>query len=945
MVHSEEAEEQLHKKLLEISNKLNLDQKTTKATWENFYKINKNFVLEGDPLHWIGCAIYVASQTVETPTSLSTSASTVKSHGINITSLLRHSNLSFVQFFSNMLKWADMARMPEEFTNKIISMKNTFGVSHNTFKEYYPLFCRMFVPPSIQEFEQKQPRNRKQNFCYKPVQCNSSKIFEFTWNLFIMLKMENSQYSTDLVKSYHLLHCCLDLVFKNAFLAERRDLINPNFECLPPDWNSPLFRLPEEVPCTIPFMCKCSTTLTDAMHMKTYTMKSLMSTLVKIKVLQVESSDFAGLLNGDVFDMNFKNLTNAYESHLMNKGCIDERIFLAEYRRQLIEQQNLNILNIKASPYVAGENPSMDSPRAVAPRGSDSALINRGFSGPREGDTSPLSTDRITTQRITRLHNLINNRSPAPSETLMQLFESCDTDPLPKIQNILKTMGDTFINAYSQMCGEDEARNRLQIATTLFYKFIEVILKNEQSIRKDISGLVEKDLFYQCMFTCSLQVILFSYGSPYEFPWILDILDVQPIHFVKVIELIVRSKEPLSRELIQHLNRIEETVIESLAWRSESQLWDAVTASGQGVPKFEDTALPGHLMYNEKSNKAAQNSESPNNSMQSPSPSATDCFQSPINSKASRELFSSDLMQKTTHILIQDKDGGNKLIPVVDSEKNSVQNSVNSETAKTPSATSSPATPSAVPRRTGSLSIIFRKFYNLAGVRMEHLCSKLSLADTELKQKIWTVFEDSIRNSDLIKDRHLDQLLMCAIYMICRITKISVKFQDIMKFYREQPQCSSKVYRSVLFKRAYVQEDGTVVPEVRNDLINFYNSVYVDVMQKFAVKFRNSSQNNLLLSPLPAIKRDLVSASIQVVGNVFVKPLESPSTGSGQCVNYFFSRSPSKDLKDINRLVNNTRVTGKRLLVDCDSDIPANKRISNRKLQSLVEERRSQNSE
>lgn len=89
---------------------------------------------------------------------------------------------------------------------------------------------------------------------------------------------------------------------------------------------------------------------------------------------------------------------------------------------------------------------------------------------------------------------------------------------------------------------------------------------------------------------------------------------------------------------------------------------------------------------------------------------------------------------------------------------------------------------------------------------MEHLCSKLGLVDIELKQKIWTVFEESIRNSDLIKDRHLDQLLMCAIYVICRISNIPLMFQDIMKFYREQPQCSSSVYRDVLLTRESVGE-------------------------------------------------------------------------------------------------------------------------------------------
>lgn len=48
--------------------------------------------------------------------------------------------------------------------------------------------------------------------------------------------------------------------------------------------------------------------------------------------------------------------------------------------------------------------------------------------------------------------------------------------------------------------------------------------------------------------------------------------------------------------------------MESLAWRSRSQLWEAIQVSGQGIPKFEDTALPGHILYVQTSKKV-QNPE------------------------------------------------------------------------------------------------------------------------------------------------------------------------------------------------------------------------------------------------------------------------------------------------------------------------------------------------
>ncbi|GIY26106.1 retinoblastoma-like protein 1 [Caerostris extrusa] len=55
-----------------------------------------------------------------------------------------------------------------------------------------------------------------------------------------------------------------------------------------------------------------------------------------------------------------------------------------------------------------------------------------------------------------------------------------------------------------------------------------------------------------------------------------------------------------------------------------------------------------------------------------------------------------------------------------------------------------------------------------------------------------------MKHTDLMCDRHLDQLLMCSVYVICKVTKEDRSFQEIMKHYRLQPQAASHVYRSVL---------------------------------------------------------------------------------------------------------------------------------------------------
>merc|ERR1719219_489150 len=107
------------------------------------------------------------------------------------------------------------------------------------------------------------------------------------------------------------------------------------------------------------------------------------------------------------------------------------------------------------------------------------------------------------------------------------------------------------------------------------------------------------------------------------------------------------------------------------------------------------------------------------------------------------------------------------------------------------------------PKRTWSLSLFFRKVYHLAHLRLDTLCQSLQVTDEEVKRRIWTCLEWALRtHTDLMKDRHLDQIIMCSLYIICKVSgkAFDKNFTDIMKHYRNQPQASSHVYRSVLLR-------------------------------------------------------------------------------------------------------------------------------------------------
>lgn len=61
------------------------------------------------------------------------------------------------------------------------------------------------------------------------------------------------------------------------------------------------------------------------------------------------------------------------------------------------------------------------------------------------------------------------------------------------------------------------------------------------------------------------------------------------------------------------------------------------------------------------------------------------------------------------------------------------------------------------------------------GEHLRELCRTLQLSD-ELRLKIWTCFEHSlVHYTDLMVDRHLDQLLLCSIYIIAKVSKTQSK--------------------------------------------------------------------------------------------------------------------------------------------------------------------------
>ncbi|XP_046833957.1 retinoblastoma-like protein 1 isoform X2 [Vespa crabro] len=1033
MGESEDMEDSTYSRHQDLCQKLNMDATAASEAWRSYETIRQNYTLEGDQLHWIGCALYVACRKSSTP-MVGRTGSSVEGNCVSLTRLLQLCNLPLIQFFTKSKSWADMANMPQDFREKIEKLEGNFSVSMVIFKKYQPIFTDIFKDPSD---DISRPSRSRRNKTYP---CTPSRVFEFCWTLFICIKGAFPDISDDLVNSYHLLLACCDLIYANALMANRKDLLNPNFPGLPSNFNDENYVPPQNPNCIINLLCERHEAVSvEAKCIKEYHLKNHVNKLFNERILRGDQSNFSGILEALNFDGNSKAVNKAYEQHVLSVGDFDERIFLEWRRVRLGGISSLEIVGgdiicrtkfAKPMPVKgqdAGDNigsPAQSSSNSdvhdqfqskrdhyagqIQHLAPPTPLTGRKYLKPK--DVSNVTPVFTATQSVIRLQAMLAGQS-SPSTNLLQIFNNCTQDVRTFVTTKVKEIGELFCANYTKSSDTSESstldfgRKRLYLGQTLFYKFLEMILNDEKRKKPnyDITNLLMNERFIRCLFACCLEIVIYSYKSNDKvFPWILKALDLEAYYFYKVIEIIVRAEEQLPRDVVKHLSQIEERILEALAWQKNSPLWQAIESTIGEVPSCEDVSLPGTLETVDPNTagqpvlrRIALDRGHHHDIQQSPISSASERFQSPITASgiAKKRLFPDTRTSGQSVLRVSSKvvfDGNSRILLALPDQLTVPRTSTSQTTTNLSQIT--PATREiGKPKKTGSVALFFRKFYNLACVRMQDLCNSLDITDVDLQKKIWTIFEYSIKErTELMRDRHLDQILMCAVYVICKLVKMEKNsFTEIMRCYRLQPQAESHIYRSVLIckgpqeirsnieasgsNEVPTDEEANVAPptptnmagtsqdfgtERRGDLIKFYNTVYVPQVKEVANKLglaRGSTQT-LTLSPLPKSKVRANSPVRRVTDSISTRTLDPKAISASPApqLSYCFSRSPAKDLEAINKMmisVSAKKSVGKRLLSDDTTDVemvegpsPIKKSTTVvRKLENIMDERRTKN--
>uniref|UniRef100_I3JCL3 Retinoblastoma-like protein 1 n=1 Tax=Oreochromis niloticus TaxID=8128 RepID=I3JCL3_ORENI len=930
-----------------LCQELNMDEQTATEAMDNFTAIWNTYTLEGDVVHWLACSLYAACRKGSTPT---VGKGLMEGNCVSLTRILRSSKLSLIQFFSKMRKWADMSKLSQDFRLRMERLERNFEVSTVIFRKFEPIFMDMFQNPQGTD-PPRQPRSRK----HRRLPCHISDVFKFCWTLFVYTKGNFRMIGDDLVNSYHLLLCCLDLVFGNALLcANRKDLINPTFRGLPAAYRADgHISSDEPPPCVLERLCELHDGLVvEAKGIKQHYFKPYIQKLFQKQLL-------TELLDPQNFIDNNKAINREYEEYVLTVGDFDERVFLGADADEEIGTPRKIVQEPPASQQLQQH---VEKSASLAP---STPLTGRVYLKEKDLLVTPVSS---ATQSVSRLQSMVAGLRTAPSDHLMQIFKSCSRDPTESILTRVKTLGQTFKGHYTNDSEDtpgshiDFAENRLKLAEILYYKILENVMVQETKRLpgRDMSVLLEQDIFHCSLMACCLEVVLFAYSSQRTFPWIISVFKLAPFYFFKVIEVFIRSEEGLSRDMVKHLNSIEEQVLESRAWTADSALWRALQAAGNKVPTVEETNFHGgqsHLpmvalspiihprirefrsglgsarkdvppspltVHDRYSSPAAGSAKRRLFGDDPPAPSpGLNAGLSPMSSPAKRLTFGASSTLKIggqgtqTTVLSIPLPGTNNtdrtitLIPVQPCDSSAPVTAQFLLTA-------SPSRPTAVattsdtqagngrPRRTGSLALFFRKVYHLASVRLRDLCVKLDIS-SDLRGKIWTCFEHSLVHcTDLMKDRHLDQLLLCSIYIISKVRtrrkashliKRNV-WQLFLNRLRLLHWLAGKSAEKTNQHSGDLNCSQSGGEEERGDLIQFYNTVYVLKMKSFALRYATSDNRADAppLSPFPSVRAQPLSPRrISQRHSLYV----SPHKNSAGCLTpnsytYRINSSPSK---------------------------------------------------
>ncbi|XP_043724609.1 retinoblastoma-related protein isoform X4 [Telopea speciosissima] len=618
-------------------------------------------------------------------------------------------------------------------------------------------------------------------------------------------------------------------------------------------------------------------------------------------------------------------LEKDYDDAIRNKGELDERMFVNQDDSLLgtgsLSGGAVNICGFKRKfDSMTSPSKTITSPLSP-PRSPAASSANVSNIGVLKMAPTPVSTAMTTAKW---LRTVISQLPSTPSAELQRFLSSCDRDVTNDVTRRAHLILEAIFPSSSlaerpgtgslpsaNLMDSIWAQERRMEALKLYYRVLEAMCTAESQILHacNLTSLLTNERFHRCMLACSAELVLATHKTvTMLFPAVLERTGITAFDLSKVIESFIRHEESLPRELRRHLNSLEERLLESMVWEKGSSMYNSLTVArpalsaeiirmgllAEPMPSLDAIAMLNNISCGGlpplPSLQKHETSSGQNGDIRSPKRACSDYR----NVLVERNSFTSPVKER----LLAFNSLKSKLPPPL-------QSAFASPTRPNPGGGEETCA------ETG-INVFFSKIVKLAAVRINGLVERLQLSQ-QIRESVYCLVQQILnQRTTLFFNRHIDQIILCSLYGVAKISQLNLTFKEIIYNYRKQPQCKTQVFRSVFVEWSSTRRCGKMEQE-HVDIITFYNEVFIPAVKPLLVELgpagatpkanRVPEVNNNADGQCPGSPRltqfpslpDMSPKKVSAAHNVYVSPLRSSKgEGSTRCPLILTSYTPSQ---------------------------------------------------
>ena len=328
------------------------------------------------------------------------------------------------------------------------------------------------------------------------------------------------------------------------------------------------------------------------------------------------------------------------------------------------------------------------------------------------------------------------------------------------IKPLIESLDNILIKLSSALGIE---KNQTQIKSSdikaLYFRIIDSLIgiEEKQSAKSDITKLLFNMEFHKGVIVTSTEIMLFVYNSmAIQFEEILGLCEIDPFQFWKLILPFLKFDPMMPTPLKLHFQQIEVKILTFLAWQKNASIH----------------CLLANIIEKEKMEEK-KNAIRIENSY---------CIE--------------DLKVPTEEI--------NNSNPSTRMDTSLVQLYVPSLSDITP-----------------AHELFFKRVLQVVASKIISMSEALSITDDLTKEKLWELMKYCLGSeTELLIDRHIDQILLCVIYVISKMSNGKFTFNTIISHYIGLYSYASESITSLFF---HIRIDD----KKYEDIIGFYNHVFI----------------------------------------------------------------------------------------------------------------------